>query len=365
MHSGPQSKSNLRVGFLGAGRVANWHTRFFEAKQIRGATVSKVCDLLIEKAEALAMRLSCATTASFRELLDDPSIDVIIVMTESGKHFEHAKAGITAGKHVIVEKPPCMLPDQVFQLKDLASSHGVMFAPIFQNRFNPAMRVAKRAMESNRLGKLVSASVRVLWCREQQYYEDGWHGTWRMDGGVLNQQAIHHIDALHWVCGPIKEVFAFQARRLNMLEAEDTTVGLVRFMDGALGTVELTTAARPRDITASLSIVGEKGTIEIGGLALNEITRWDLIDSAEEDEGIIEANSVAVENGYGYSHGPLLQMIFDTISEGSIVPPIEVNSTVDTMRIIHSLYRSVEDGMPISIEDNFCSRRLGVNPSAV
>jgi predicted dehydrogenase len=349
----------LNVGFLGAGRVAQWHARFFNKNEIEGAKVHKVCDLDLNKAKNLAVQMNCLVSNELNEMLADEALDVLLILTESGKHFEHARDAISAGKHVIVEKPPCMFPEQISELSALAKERGVMFAPIFQNRFNPAVKITKQAMDEGRLGRLVSASIKMLWCRYQDYYEDGWHGTWRMDGGVINQQAIHHIDALHWLCGSIEKVSAFQERRLNKLEAEDTTVGIVKFKKGALGSIEVTTAARPDDVCATLSVVGENGIIELGGVALNEVTRWDMINRRPEDADIIRQYSRSVENGYGYSHGPLLQEIFNRINREVVDSVIEIQSTVETMRLIHALYRSNEDQRPILISEDLRSQNLG------
>jgi predicted dehydrogenase len=266
---------------------------------------------------------------------------------------------IMAGKHVIVEKPPCMFAEQVIELRDFAKKQEVMYAPIFQNRFNPAMKVLKRAYEKGRFGKLVCVSVRLFWCRYQDYYEDGWHGTWKLDGGVINQQAIHHVDAMHWICGPVREVVALQENRLNHLEAEDTTAAVVRFENNALGTIEVTTAARPVDMDASLTIIGEKGFASIGGIALNEVSQWQFVEPEPDDSIIPEQNSVEVPNGYGYSHGPLIQEIVNRIHDGRIDAPIDPESVAETIRLIHSIYRSMEDGCTVEISSNLRSKRLG------
>ena len=350
--------NTLGLAFIGCGRVANWQATFFE-KGIDGVDVVAVCDPVKEKAQTFAKRLNAEYSTSYEEVLARQDVQVVSIMTESGRHYEHAKMALEAGKHVIVEKPPCMFAEQVLELRDLARKEGLMFAPIFQNRYNPAMKVLKKAYEEGRFGKLVCVSVRLFWCRYQDYYEDGWHGTWKMDGGVINQQAIHHVDAMHWVCGPVQEVMAIQGNRLNDLEAEDTTAAIVKFVDGALGTMEFTTAARPRDMDASLTIIGEKGTVSIGGIALNEVAHWDFIDSKPEDATIPEKYSVEVPNGYGYSHGPLLQDIITRINEGSIEAPINAESVAETVRLIHSVYRSAEDGASVEISSNLRSKRLG------
>ena len=162
--------------------------------------------------------------------------------------------------------------------------------------------ITKKAFETKRFGNLVSVSVRLRWCRLQDYYDDGWHGTWAQDGGVTNQQAIHHVDALTWICGDVESVCAISAKRENKLQAEDTLAAAIELKNGGLATLELTTAARPKDIEASITITGTSGVVQIGGIALNKIEQWKFLDAPDEEEKIIKEFSEEVDNGYGVSH---------------------------------------------------------------
>ena len=198
---------------------------------------------------------------------------------------------------------------QISETNGISELKNKFCCSVFQNRLNPAVVVTKEAFQNNRFGKLVSVSVRLRWCRLQDYYDDGWHGTWSQDGGVTNQQAIHHVDALTWICGPVKTVSALSAQRANRLEAEDTLVAALELENGGLATLELTTATRPRDIEASITITGTHGVAEIGGIALNKIQRWDFIDNTEQDKNIVDNFSEEVENGYGISHYRQLEKI--------------------------------------------------------
>ena len=234
-----------------------------------------------------------------------------------------------------------------------------MFAVIFQNRFNPAMIKLKETYDSNRFGKIVLATIRLRWCRYQDYYEDGWHGTWKMDGGVINQQAIHHIDALQWVCGKVDEVCANTGNLLNNLEAEDTITALTKFKSGAMGVIEATTAARPEDFEASMSIVGEEGMVVIGGIALNKIKTWNFVHTKEEDKNIPSLYSFDVPTGYGLSHGPLLQEIVNRLTKGDIIPPISGKDSLPAVSLVHALYSSDENRSWVKLDDSPISNRLG------
>jgi predicted dehydrogenase len=177
-----------------------------------------------------------------------------------------------------------------------------------------------------------------------------------MDGGVINQQAIHYIDILRWLFGPVKEVFCYMDNRINRLEAEDTAVASLKFKNGALGTIEATTAARPMDIHASLSLVGSKGTIVLGGLALNKITR---IIGLNNSSNLIKKYSQNIKNGYGISHFSLINKILKNLSKNIITPPVDAAESYKTTQLIHAMYSSHELNKPIIISDKVKSKKLG------
>ena len=150
----------------------------------------------------------------------------------------------------------------------------LMLGVVYQNRLNPAIQFLKNELNKGVFGKIITASIRLRWARYQDYYEDEWHGTWKQDGGVINQQAIHHVDVMNWLCGPVTEVCATGGNLINNLEAEDTMVGIIKFKNGSFGTIEATTGLRPKDQEASISIVGDKAIATVGGIALNKIEKW-------------------------------------------------------------------------------------------
>lgn len=274
-------------------------------------------------------------------------------------HFEHVKQALEANCHVLVEKPATMIPSDACTLVELANKKQLMLGVAFQNRLNPAIQCLSKAVAQDRFGQITTATIRLRWCRYQDYYNDGWHGTWENDGGVINQQAIHHVDALNWLMGPIDSVCATIGNRLNNLEAEDTMVAILRFKNGALGTIEATTAARPRDFEASLSVVGEKGVAVIGGVGLNIVETWEFVNPIPEDSVAKATHSRDVPNGYGLSHGPLLQATIDTLKRGEISAPVSVEDSVTTNELIHALYRSVEIGGWVELKNKPTSCKLG------
>ncbi|OSM00180.1 Gfo/Idh/MocA family protein [Magnetofaba australis] len=349
----------LRLGLIGCGRVAQHYRKILTRDMAPGVTISAVFDLDRAKAEDMAATFNATVHDSYAALLADPNVDMVVILTFSGLHFEHTKQALDAGKHVLIEKPVSLIPGQGAELQELADAKGVMCGVAFQNRFNPAIRALREVMDAGRLGKIVTASIRLRWCRFQEYYEDGWHGTWGMDGGVINQQAIHHADALNWLCGPIEAVCAAEARRMNKLEAEDTMTANVRFENGALGTIEVTTAARPEDFEASISVVGENGMITLGGIALNLVDNWFFIEPQAGDADAKTRCSQEVETGYGLSHGPLLVEIAERLAAGRTDAPISAADGDATTALVHALYASIERDGWVKMADKPQSSRLG------
>ena len=349
----------LKIAFLGAGRVAQHYDKILRMKIDTGYELVGICDINELAAKKLADAWKTESYTDLNAMVIGAKPDLVFVLTPSGMHYEHTKRILTYGIHALVEKPITMLPSQALELDAIAKSKELMLGVVFQNRFNPAVRKLREALQKNRFGKIVTATIRLRWCREQSYYLDGWHGTWEQDGGVINQQAIHHVDALNWLIGPINSVSATMTKRLNDLEAEDTLVAILRFENGALGTIEATTAARPRDFEASLSVVGEKGICVIGGIALNEVHTWEFIEPDDADSKVKIDYSQEVPTGYGLSHAHVLQETFARLNSGCIEPLVSVNSSVATNELIHALYASVENDCWINVTDKPESQKLG------
>lgn len=349
----------LRIALVGAGRVAQHYKKIFDTNEVRGFSIVGICDIKLEAAAYLAEHWNCPSFKDLNKMIEAVKPNLILVLTPSGLHYEHSKTSLLAGCNVLVEKPVAMIPSDAIELINIAKVQNLMIGVAFQNRFNPAICLLKNALDAKRFGKITTATIRLRWCRYQDYYDDGWHGTWAQDGGVINQQAIHHVDALNWLLGPVESVCATTSNSLNRLEAEDTMVSVLRFASGALGTIEATTAARPRDYEASLSVVGEKGVAVIGGIALNKVETWEFLDPLDGDTRAPQLFSREVPNGYGLSHIPLLQETLDRLRNGSIVAPVSVESCISTGILIHSLYRSHEDKGWINLSDQLNSAKLG------
>lgn len=358
------SKPVIRAAMLGCGRVAA-HYRFMllETDPVPSLRIVACCDRIAARAEECAAAFQCPAYTCFETMMRNEALDVVLVLTPSGTHFELARSALEHDLHALVEKPITLRPEQALELKRLAQHKRRCCATVFQNRYNPAVRAVRSALERGRFKKLVSISVRLRWCRYQSYYDDPWHGQWAQDGGVTSQQAIHHLDAARWLGGPVERVTAFMTNRLNALEAEDTLVGIMEFRCGALGTIEATTAARPSDMEASLSIVGEGGTVQIGGIALNQIVQWQFVEPDPSDEDAEQAFSETVPSAYGLSHSRLIRDFADALQQGRPVAPVSIDEALPTIELVHALYASVESGAEVSLQDRPRSKRLGIAPS--
>jgi predicted dehydrogenase len=214
-------------------------------------------------------------------------------------------------------------------------------------------------MEAKRFGKLVLGTVRVRWCRTQDYYDqDSWRGTWAYDGGVLTNQASHHIDLLEWMMGDVESVFAKSATALVDIEAEDTAIVTLKFKSGALGIIEATTAARPKDLEGSISILGEKGTVEIGGFAVNEMRHWNFSEALPGDDEVFEKFSVNPPNVYGFGHQAYYEHVVDCIKneKKALVDGLQGRKSLE---LINAMYESIETGKEVFLRFNPKKARLG------
>lgn len=348
-----------RIGVLGCGRVSARYREVLGTELADRIEVVAAADRDPEKARSFVADVGGGAPVDSLEALVEHRPDLVCVLTESGNHARHAMALIEAGLNVLVEKPVALRVADAEALRDAARAKGVMCAVVKQNRYNPAMRFVRSMVDQNRIGRLVTAGIRVHWCRYQDYYDDPWHGRWSMDGGVLAQQAIHHLDALQWLGGPIEALCADGRAVLNTLEAEDTAVAIVRFKSGALGTIEATTSARDIDFEASLHLVGEQAMAKIGGSALNRLELWRPVDPIAGDADATERHSQEIPTSYGLGHGPLIGEVLDALEAGK-APPIDVDTALPALRLVHALYASMEAGIWVRLDDGPASTRLGV-----
>ena len=342
----------LRLAIIGCGRVAFHHVEML--KGVEGIKLVASCDLIEEKAKSHAEKAGSHAYTNYREMLEKEDIDIVALATPTGAHYEHVKDILNhKAVHILLEKPMVLRVAHGLELKALAEKKGVRIFPVYQNRFNKAVQRVKAAVVSGELGEIVLATVRVRWCRPQRYYDLApWRGTFSMDGGAHVNQGIHYVDILRYLAGEIEEVHSLFAQLGAKLEAEDTGVSIVKFKNGGLGQIEITMAARPDDFEASVSVVGSKGLAVLGGICTNKLETFspvpvDQVTYSEE-----------VPMAYGVSHHRVYEMIVKAINEGRPAP-VEFDDGLNTIRLLHALYRSNEERRWVRLDEQVESKRLG------
>jgi predicted dehydrogenase len=338
----------LKFALLGCGRIARKHVDAIA--RAPNARLVAVCDEKLERAKAIADKLGIPAFSDVDTMLrTGPDIDVVNVLTPTGYHAEHVVRVAGYRKHVVVEKPMALRLEDADEMIVACDRAGVRLFVVKQNRYNLPVQRLRGALEAGRFGKLVMGTVRVRWCRRQDYYDqDSWRGTWELDGGVLANQASHHVDLLMWMLGPVESVFAMTATRLVNVETEDTAAVVLRFTNGALGIVEATTATRPVDLEGSLSILGERGTVVIGGFAVNELDTWKFENAAPEDETVIAESRTKPDNVYGFGHQAFIENVVKTIrgQGAALVDGLEGRKSIE---VINAIYESVQTGREVPL----------------
>lgn len=357
--------SKLNFALVGCGRIAPKHVEALTSGAVPGARLAAVCDNQVDRAVAIGKKHGIPYFADRFEMMDKmgDQIDVVSILTPSGLHAEHAIDMAKYRKHVVVEKPMALTLGDADRMISAADANGVRLFVVKQNRYNHPVKKLREAVEGSRFGKLVLGTVRVRWCRPQKYYDqDKWRGTWAYDGGVFANQASHHVDLLQWMMGDVESVFAKTSTALVNIETEDTGVVIVRFKNGALGVIEATTATRPKDLEGSISILGEKGSVEIAGFAVNEMKTWNFAEAQAGDSEVVEKYRNAPPNVYGFGHTEYLNKVVESIREGrsALVDGLEGRKSLE---LISAIYESVETGKEVFLRFVPKKCRLGqINP---
>ncbi len=355
----------LRFALVGCGRIAPKHVDTLTGGAVPGGKLVAVCDEKFERAEAIAGKHpGVKAFRSYREMLESMGgeIDVVTILTPSGLHARHTVEIAKFHKHIVVEKPMALTLSDADTMVQACDAAGVRLFVVKQNRYNQPVKKLRQALEAGRFGKLVMGTVRVRWCRTQKYYDqDSWRGTWAYDGGVFANQASHHVDLLQWMMGDVESVFAKTSTALVNIETEDTGVVILRFKNGALGIIEATTATRPKDLEGSISILGENGSVEIGGFAVNEMKVWNFTDAGAEDADVVKKFSVMPPNVYGFGHTEYLNKVVESIREGraALVDGLEGRKSLE---LISAIYESVETGKEVFLRFVPKKCRLGLLP---
>ena len=339
----------IHFAIIGCGRIAKRHAELLGTGQIAGARLAAVCDIQRDRADAFGAKYGVPAFGSIEAMLATQGIDAVSVLTPSGMHAEHAIQVARSKRHVLVEKPMALtLTDADAMIRECDAA-GVGLYIVKQNRFNVPVLKAREALDAGRFGKLVLGTVRVRWCRDQGYYSnDSWRGTWAQDGGVLSNQASHHVDMLSWFMGDVESVHARGTTALVDIEAEDTAVATLKFRNGALGIVEATSASRPKDMEGSLSVLGATGAVEIAGFSVNKIRTWQFTEPAPTDADVMEKFSVNPPNVYGFGHQAYYEHMVDVLANGAKAL-VDGHEGRQSLELIMALYESIASGREVKL----------------
>ena len=302
----------LRIGLLGCGRISKNH---FEAiAQQPDAQCIACCDIIEDRAREAAQKHNIPTwTTNYEEMLQNPEIDLISICTPSGLHPEHGIQAAKAGKHVLTEKPMACRLNEADELIKTCDQARVKLFVVLQNRLNPSIQLVRRAFEEGRFGKIYMITSNVFWTRPQDYYDMApWRGTWALDGGAFMNQASHYVDMVQWFGGPIAEVKSITATLARNIEAEDTGSAIIRFQNGAIGSINVTMLTYPKNLEGSIIILGDKGTVRIGGTSMNKIEQWEFADQQDYDAELDKYNTNPT-SVYGFGHSGYYRNVIDCL----------------------------------------------------
>lgn len=339
----------VNFALMGCGQIAAKHVLALQ-RHVPDACIVAVCDKTIDRAQAIAQKAGCRAFTSLDLMMQamGDEIHVIEALTPTGLHFESVKQIAAYRKHIVLEKPMALTEHEGLEMLRMARQAGVQLFVVKQNRFNRPVRKLAEAVQSGRFGRIVMATVRVRWRRDQAYYDrDSWRGTRAFDGGVLANQASHHLDLLQWLVGEVDTVNSYTARRLVEVETEDTAVAILRFRNGALGVVEATTATRPKDLEASISILGEGGAVEISGFATDELRTWQFQPALPEDAQVLSEYRTNPEDR-SYAHGQYLRNVVACLNQEQH-EIVDGEEALKTVRLIETLYRASAQSHEVSL----------------
>lgn len=338
----------LRFGIAGCGVIASTHAEAIAS--LPDAQLVAVADIVPECAQGLAYKYSARAYTSIQAMLEDETLDVVNICTPSGLHQEHACQAMRSGRHVIIEKPMEITLAAIDEVLRVQQEAGVKLTVISQHRFDPATQQVYALLQEAAFGRLVLSNVLVPWWRSQAYYDSGaWRGTWALDGGgVLMNQSIHAIDLLQWLMGPVHSLYAYTNRR-HRIETEDVAVAVLRFANGALGTIAATTDAYP-GIATRIELFGDKGSAVIE----NDVLSY--LHLSRDDQEEVGAYGIAATANSQEKQGAT-----------AASNPVALSSTSHTLQIADMIRAIREDGTPLV--DGYAARRpveiiLGMYESA-
>ncbi len=337
----------IRFALVGCGRISANHFDALDKHQDRAELVG-VCDIDTEALADAEVRTRAPGFRSLDALLAGTDADIVILATPSGLHADQAIRVAAAGRHVMTEKPMATRWRDAKRMVHACDEAGVHLFVVKQNRRNATLQLVKRAVEKKRFGRIYMVNINVFWSRPQSYYDSAaWRGTWEFDGGAFMNQASHYVDLLDWLIGPVESLQAYTATLARNIQVEDTGVVSVRWRTGALGSMNVTMLTYPKNFEGSITIIGEKGTVRVGGLAVNKIEHWAFAD-ADPDDDAVQAASYETTSVYGFGHPLYYDNVIKAL-RGEAVPDTDGREGLHSLEILIATYISARDGRRVAL----------------
>jgi UDP-N-acetyl-2-amino-2-deoxyglucuronate dehydrogenase len=337
----------IRFALVGCGRIASNHFGAIQQHRERCELVG-VCDIDPRKREEAAGNTDTTPYATLADMLARCDADAFIVATPSGLHPEQAVQIARAGRHVITEKPMATRWEDGKRMVAACDAAGVRMFVVKQNRRNATLQLLKSAVEKKRFGRIYMVNLNVFWTRPDEYYNSAkWRGTWEYDGGAFMNQASHYVDLLDWIIGPVESLQAYTATLARDIEVEDTGVLSLRWRNGALGSMNVTMLTYPRNLEGSITILGETGTVRIGGVAVNQVQQWEFATPDADDARVADA-SYQTTSVYGFGH----PMYYDNVIKvlrGEAEPETDGREGLKSLETLIATYLSARDGKRVSL----------------
>lgn len=340
-------KKKIKIAVVGCGRISAKH---FDAisNYPDSLELVAICDVNQKIVDQHSSKFRVKGYISMLEMLDSEKIDIVTICTPSGIHPDQAILAADHGVHVITEKPMATRWSDGLRMVRACDNAGVRLFVVKQNRNNSTLKLLKRAISEKRFGKIYMVNLNVFWTRPQEYYDSAkWRGTWELDGGAFMNQASHYVDLIEWLIGPVDSVQAMTATQARDIEVEDTGVMNIRWRSGALGSMNVTMLTYPKNYEGSITVIGEKGTVRIGGVAVNEIKQWEFNDKRDYDDQVKSA-SYKTTSVYGFGHTLYYQNVIDVLKKKK-APEIDGREGLKSLEVLIAAYLSARDGQIVSL----------------
>ena len=343
----PVTDRKVRFALAGCGRIAANH---FEAisRHAAHAELVAVCDVEPQALQAAAARTGATGFDHYGEMLAQTQADCVVLATPSGLHPAQATEAAQAGFHVMTEKPMATRWADGLAMVKACDEAGVSLFVVKQNRRNRTLQLLRQAIDGRRFGRIHMVTINVFWSRPQSYYDSSpWRGTWEFDGGAFMNQASHYVDLLDWLIGPVESVMAYTGTLARAIEVEDTGVAAIKWRNGAMGSINVTMLAHPKNFEGSITILGENGTVRVGGVAVNQIEHWAFAESHAMDAQLDEA-SYQTTSVYGFGHPLYYDNVIATL-RGAAEPETDGREGLKSLELLIAMYRSARDGKRVNL----------------